>query len=84
MPLLMMSLSGCSNNKIVTKEEVPILPPDSLLVSPCKGVNLFSTPRELGENHIENLSCIKQFETNLQSIRDWKVEKQELYTPKVK
>ena len=78
---LMLTLQGCSSALIKTKE-VAVLPPDSLLNSPCSPVNVHSTPRELGDSHIKNYKCIEKYETSLQSLRDWKKEKDKLYNTK--
>lgn len=59
--------------------EVPILPPDSLLINLCDPETDFLTPRELGINDLKNISCIEQYQTSLQSLRDWKAKKIKLY-----
>lgn len=56
-----------------------VLPPSSLLTSPCSPVNEYKTPRELGESHIKNYKCIEKYESSLEALRRWKEEKQELY-----
>jgi len=66
---------------IVTKEK-PILPPDSLLLSPCKPINAGTTGEETVKAYIENTYCITQYETSLESVRKWKTQKQELYKEK--
>lgn len=71
----MMSLSGCLTNT----KEIPILPQDNLLVSPCEGKTKFKTPRELGNIHLDNLGCIDKYEASLEALRKWKRDKQDLY-----
>lgn len=73
-----MSISGCSSN-LVVRTEVPVFPPEALLVSPCKPMNLFETPRQQGESQIHNYTCIEKYEASFESLRQWKIEKQSLY-----
>lgn len=76
-----MTISGCSNNLVKTKE-VAILPEDSLLLSSCKPQSEFTTPREMGELFIENFYCIEAYEVKLQSLRDWKLKQEKIYNVK--
>jgi len=62
-----------------TTKEIPILPPDSLLISPCKPISAGTTGAETVKGYIENTYCISQYETSLETIRKWKTQKQELY-----
>lgn len=75
----MMAISGCSVNSTKKTEEKVILVPDSLLISPCKPINLYDTPRVQGQSQIHNHTCVNQYETTLQGIRDWKQGKLQLY-----
>ena len=65
----------------VTKE-IPILPSDSLLVSPCKPVPAGTTGEETVKAYIESTYCITQYEKTLEATRKWKIQKQELYKEK--
>jgi hypothetical protein len=65
----------------ITKE-IPILPPDSLLLSPCKPINAGTTGEETVKAYIENTYCVNQYETSLDTLRKWKSGKQELYKEK--
>lgn len=65
----------------ITKE-IPILPPDSLLISPCKPIPAGTTGIETVKANIENTYCITQYEAVLESNRKWKAAKQELYKEK--
>lgn len=62
----------------VTKE-IPILPDDSLLISPCKPIQAGTTGEDTLKAYIENTYCIGKYEKALNTLREWKQQKQELY-----
>ena len=72
-------LLGCSNRVIIKEVDKPILPPDSLLLSPCDPIDAGETVRSLGKGYVENTSCVYQHKTTLQSLQEWKKQKEELY-----
>ena len=69
---------------MIKTKEMPILPPESLLVSPCKPIPAGTTGEETVKGYIVNTSCITQYEVTLQSVRDWKVTILKLYEDKKK
>lgn len=74
-----MSLSGCSSRVIIKTQEVPILPPDSMLVSPCGITASGETLRTLGSAKIADESCITQHKHVLLQYEEWKQDKLKLY-----
>lgn len=76
---LVLIISGCSTVLVKTKE-VPILPEDTLLQSPCTPAKGFTTPLEQGLLFVDNYKCIEKYEIKLQSLRDWKKDKQTIYS----
>lgn len=75
----MLMFSSCSTTPTVVTKEIPILPPDSLLRSPCKPISAGTTGAETVKGYIENTYCINQYEAVLEANRKWKAAKQELY-----
>jgi hypothetical protein len=65
-----------------TTKEIPILPPDSLLLSPCKPTPAGTTGGATVEAYIEDVYCISKYEKTLDTLRKWKQQKQELYREK--
>lgn len=65
-----------------TTKEIPILPPDSLLISPCKPNSAGTTGEDTLKAYIENTYCISKYEKALDTLREWKQQKQELYKVK--
>lgn len=78
----LMTLLACSPQTIIKNKEVPILPPDNLLVIPCNKEKAGDTVESLVRAHIENTNCIDQFNTSIQSLIDWKHKQQSIYKSK--
>lgn len=78
-----MIFTGCSQNQVKNKE-VPEFPPDNLLTSPCERMDTGNTIRSLGEAYTVNWYCIDAHEDNLALLRQWKLEKQQIYNTKNK
>jgi hypothetical protein len=76
-----MNISACSVN---SQKEIPILPDDSLLISPCQPKWEFYNPREQGVLFIENYACIEAYELKLESLRDWKTKQWKIYNDNAK
>ena len=82
MLLLTLSLSGCQSKQVIYKDkEVTILPPDAMLIHPCKKSVGFTTPRELAINNRQNLGCIESYEKVIDSLIEWKGKQTQIYTP---
>lgn len=79
---MILSLSGCQNKQIIYKDkEVPILPPDALLIHPCNKSLGFLTPRELAVNNRQNIACIDSYKEVVDEFIDWKKKQLQIYTP---
>ena len=74
--------SSCSTTPTIVTKEIPILPPDSLLRSPCKPISAGTTGAETVKGYIENTYCINQYEAVLEANRKWKAAKLKLYEDK--
>jgi hypothetical protein len=55
-----------------------VTPKDSALISPCKAKEAGKTVRTLTKGYVHNTKCIEEYETTLQSLRDWKVKQKSL------
>lgn len=78
----LLSLSACSQNVVIKKEPIAVLPPDNLLISPCNQHGAGTTVRSLAEGYLENVSCIRKHKTRLESLTKWKKEQEDIYNAK--
>lgn len=69
---------------MIKTQEVPILPPDNMLVSPCEITESGETVRTLGSAKVADESCITQHKHVLQQYEEWKKDKLKLYNNKEK
>ena len=74
----LLSLTACSPKYIYKDRVVLVTPKDSALVSPCIAKEAGKTVRTLAKGYVHNTKCIEEYETTLQSLRDWKVKQQSL------
>ena len=78
----LITLSACSTKYITVTKEVLVVPPDSLLNSPCTAIGAGRTVQTLSNGYIVNTSCVYKNEAQWESIREWKKQQQLIYKDK--
>lgn len=53
--------------------------PQSLLISPCNGIEAGDTVRSLAEGYVTNTSCLAQHKLLLEKQKDYKQSMERLY-----
>jgi hypothetical protein len=61
------------------KQEVAVVPPDNLLVSPCNVADSGSTVGSLAQGYIANAACIDQHKASLDALKRWKQTTSNIY-----
>lgn len=64
-------LSGCSTTTVTKWQDNPVKVPESLLKSPCTPYSAGDTLSTLTTAYIKNVTCIGEYESNLESIRQY-------------
>jgi len=59
-----------------------VVPPNSLLIDPCRAKPAGSSLIELAQGYSENVGCIAKYKKQMQAIRDNKAKQEALYNVK--
>lgn len=80
---LVLSLSACSQKPIATSNQtIVVVPPNSLLIDPCKAVPAGESLIDLAKSYNSNVGCIGMYKKQMQKIRDNKAKQEALYNVK--